>query len=254
MHDEGLKLRPAVIDLNRRPRSRPTQRPQGRARYCVRSIRAPVPNAEDTRRVAPFLGVKWIGLATLLAALGFCVSCRSLPPLPPVDLSAPGWRVQQGQALWKPRKTRPELAGELLLATNANGDSLVQFSKTPFTLATAQRVGDRWQVDLGAGDYRRSGHGQPPAGVVWFQLPRFIALSPQKPTTPLPSLSSPSEGEERVAAGRERSGPGWVRGEGHKTTADGVVRGDWHFDRVMADSWRLENHRTGETLEGGFFP
>ena len=42
-------------------------------------------------------------------------------------------------------------------------------------------------------------------------------------TTPLPSLSSPSEGEERVAdlsrrnqmeaEGQERSGPGWVHGE-----------------------------------------
>jgi len=32
-------------------------------------------------------------------------------------------------------------------------------------------------------------------------------------TTPLPSLSSPSEGEERVAAGRERSGPGSVHGQ-----------------------------------------
>lgn len=34
------------------------------------------------------------------------------------------------------------------------------------------------------------------------------------PTTPLPALSSPSEGEERVAAGRERSGRGEVQGEG----------------------------------------
>jgi len=159
-----------------------------------------------------------------------------------VDLSAPGWRVQQGQALWRPTKTRSELAGELLLATNANGNFLVQFSKTPFTLATAQRIGDEWRIELGTGDYRRSGHGRPPAGFVWFQLPRFMALFLQNPTTPLPS------------AGRERSGPGWVRGEGHKTTADGGVSGDWHFDRVTADSWRLENHRTGETLEGGFFP
>jgi hypothetical protein len=154
-----------------------------------------------------------------------------------VDLSAPGWRVQQGQALWKPTKTRPELAGELLLATNANGDFLVQFSKTPFALATAQKVGDRWQIELGAGDYRRSGPGQPPAGFVWFQLPRFMALSRQKPPS----------------AQLDPAGEGGLRGEGHKTTADGGVS-DWHFDRVTADSWRLENHRTGETLEGGFFP
>jgi hypothetical protein len=148
--------------------------------------------------------------ATLLLALLFCVSCRSLPPLPPADLSAPGWRVQQGQALWKPTKSRAELAGELLLATNANGNFFVQFAKTPFTLATVQRIDDRWQIDLGSGDYRRTGRGEPPSRFAWFQLPTALAGS---------SVSS-----------------------------------HWSFDHITTNSWRLENHRTGESLEGGFFP
>ena len=41
-------------------------------------------------------------------------------------------------------------------------------------------------------------------------------FEPLNPTTPLPSLSSPSEGEERVAAGRERSGRPKVHGEGER--------------------------------------
>ncbi len=118
--------------------------------------------------------------------------------------------MQQGQALWKPTKSRPELAGELLLATNANGNFFIQFTKTPFTLATAQRVDDRWQIEFGSGDYRRSGQGAPPVRFVWFQLPTAL-----------------------VGAG---------------------VSDNWNFDRVTTNSWRLENHRTGETLEGGFFP
>ena len=149
-------------------------------------------------------------IATLLLAAGLGVSCRSLVRWPPVDLSAPGYRVQQGQALWKPTKTRPELAGELVLAIKTNGDFFVQFTKTPFTLATAQRVGDQWQIDLGSGDYRRSGHGPPPVRFVWFQLPAALAGA-------------------------------------------GVSR-NWSFDRVTTNSWRLENHRNGEALEGGFFP
>jgi len=148
-------------------------------------------------------------LATLLLAAGLCVSCRSLPPLPPADLSTPGWRVQQGQAIWKPTKTRPELAGELLLATNRNGDFLVQLAKTPFTLATAQMVDDRWRIEFGSGDYQRGGRGEPPARFVWFQLPRALAGT--------------------------------------------NVSLDWNFERVTTNSWRLENHRTGETLEGSFF-
>jgi len=164
-------------------------------------------SAETPLRPKP---VKFGRVAVLLLAASLGVSCRSLDPLPSVDLSAPGYRMQHGQALWKPAKTRPELAGELLLATKANGDFFVQFTKTPFTLATAQRVGDQWQIDLGSGDYRRSGHGPPPVRFVWFPLPAALAGA-------------------------------------------GVSR-NWSFKRVMTNLWKLENHRTGETLEGGFFP
>ena len=151
------------------------------------------------------------GIAALLlvAASMICPGCRTLPSLPPIDLSAPDWTLQQGQAVWKPIRSRPELAGELLLATKTNGDFFVQFAKTPFTLATAQMVNGRWQIEFGAGDYQRRGAGQPPARFVWFQLP--CALS-----------------------GTEMSD-------------------HWKFERMTTNSWRLENHRTGESLEGGFF-
>src|SRR5262249_4825437 len=101
--------------------------------------------------------------------------CRSMPPLPPSDFSAPGWRVQQGQAVWKPTKQKPELAGELLLATRPNGNFFIQFTKTPFTLATARQADDRWQIDFGAGDHSWRGRGAPPARFIWFQLPRALA-------------------------------------------------------------------------------
>jgi hypothetical protein len=142
--------------------------------------------------------------------LVFCEGCRTGPPMPPADFSAPGWRVQQGQAVWKPSQNRPELAGDLLLATNLNGNFFVQFSKMPFTLATAQVSGDHWQIEFGADKYSWHGHGTPPDRFVWFQLPRAL--------------------------------PGKSLG------------GNWKFTRVENNSWRLENARTGETLEGEFFP
>jgi hypothetical protein len=148
--------------------------------------------------------------AAFLISTGFGVGCRSIPPLPPADFSAPGWRVQPGQAIWKPLKNKTELAGELLLATNANGNVFVQFSKTPFALATAQVAGDRWQIEFGAGDYQRGGRGRPPARFAWFQLPRALA------------------------------GADLPRG--------------WKFSRAEKNSWRLDNARTGEILEGTFFP
>ena len=106
-----------------------------------------------------------------------CASCRTAPPLPPADFSSPNWRVRQGQAVWKPSKNRPELAGDLLLATNANGNYVIQFSKTPFTLAAAQVADGAWQIEFGNARHSWSGRGAPPARFAWFQLPRSLAAN-----------------------------------------------------------------------------
>ena len=93
----------------------------------------------------------------------------------PVDLSAPGWRVQQGQAVWKPTRRRPELTGELLLATNVNGNVFVQFAKPPITLATARVIDGEWHLEFGSGEYSRNGTGRPPGRFAWFKLPAALA-------------------------------------------------------------------------------
>jgi len=103
-----------------------------------------------------------------------CAGCRTARPFPPADFSAPGWRVQQGQAVWKPSSSRPELAGDLLLATNVNGNFFIQFSKMPFPLATAQVSGDQWQIEFGADQYAWHGRGTPLNRFGWFQLPHAL--------------------------------------------------------------------------------
>jgi hypothetical protein len=99
-----------------------------------------------------------------------CAGCRTANPLPAADFSAPGWRVQQGQAVWKSSQNNPELAGDLLLATNVSGNCFIQFSKMPFPLVTAQISGDEWQIEFGADKYSWHGHGTPPSRFIWFQL------------------------------------------------------------------------------------
>src|SRR5476651_2782659 len=116
--------------------------------------------------------MKLRGVLLLLAAV--VTGCRTTPPLPPADFSAPGWRVQQGQAIWKPSSSRPELAGDLLLATNVNGNFFIQFSKIPFPMATAQISGDQWQIEFGASEFSWRGHGALPNRFSWFQLPRAL--------------------------------------------------------------------------------
>ena len=133
--------------------------------------------------------------------------CRTAPPLPAADFSAPGWRVQQGQAVWKPTRNRPELAGELLLATNVNGSVFVQFSKTPFPLATGQVAGESWHVEFGSGEHSWRGRGQPPTRFVWFELPRAMTganLSRdwkfQRRTNAMWRLENPRTGESLIGA------------------------------------------------------
>ncbi len=109
----------------------------------------------------------------LLALL--CLSCRTIPPLAPADLSQPGWGVRQGQAVWKPSDGRLELSGELLLATNTDGDIFVHFSKSPFPLATAQTAGPRWRIEFGSGNYTSGGIGQPSSRFGWFELAPALA-------------------------------------------------------------------------------
>ena len=118
--------------------------------------------------------------------------------------------MREGQALWRPNRSRPELAGELMVAARTNGDLFIQFAKPPFTLATAQITHCRWQIEFGQPGRAWSGHGEPPARFIWFALGRIL------------------DGKDSNR--------------------------NWRYTGDVGGAWRLENLRTGETLEGRFFP
>ena len=114
----------------------------------------------------------WLG--PLLLSVLLAGGCRTAPPLPPTDFSEPGWQVLQGQAVWQPGKKRPALAGEIVLATRTNGNFFVQFSKTPFPLATAQVKDGAWRIEFGSDRRVFTGRGAPPPRFLWFQLPQRV--------------------------------------------------------------------------------
>jgi hypothetical protein len=178
---------------------------QNRAPHFLRALPAAEIESDATPRKNLNFRRHIIAPALLALGLSLCLSCRTAQ-LPPADFSSPGWQMRQGQAVWRPTKGRPELAGDLLLAVNTNGDYFVQFSKTPFTLATAQMAAGAWRIEFGDGKHSWSGRGPPPRRFAWFQLPRALA--------------------------------------------DGIVAPPWKLTREPDQSWRLENPRTGETLEG----
>jgi hypothetical protein len=105
------------------------------------------------------LGTSWIAVA-----------CRSVAPLPPLDLGQPGWQVRQGQATWQTGRHAPEIAGELLVATGPRGEGFIQFTKTPLPFVVAQIAAGSWQIEFSAENRRYSGRGTPPSRLGWFQL------------------------------------------------------------------------------------
>jgi len=94
--------------------------------------------------------------------------------MPAADLSAPGWNVQHGQALWTPERGRPELAADLLLATNVNGSIFCQLTKTPFPLITARSTQDEWEIEYAGGAHGWHRRGRPPSRLACFVLPRAL--------------------------------------------------------------------------------
>jgi hypothetical protein len=115
-----------------------------------------------------------LGLLPLITLCG----CLTMQPLPKADLSQPGWTIRQGQAVWKPGKKSPEIAGELILATRPDGSTFAQFTKTPFPFIIAQTTTNGWQIEIPPQNRRYSSSGKPPARIVWFQLANALTGKP----------------------------------------------------------------------------
>jgi hypothetical protein len=88
----------------------------------------------------------------------------------PVNLTDPSWTVRQGQALWRPNKEAPEIAGELLVAFNHRGSAFLQFTKTPLPFVIAHRSPGKWQIESALKKKSYRGPGRPPSRISWFIL------------------------------------------------------------------------------------
>jgi len=114
-----------------------------------------------------------ISLALLLPALTGCSTLSH--PLPPVNLSEPGWTVREGQAVWTLPQGQKDIAGEVILATGPADKAFVQFSKSPFTLVVGQLDSKHWQVEFPPQNKHYAGPGTPPKRLIWLYLPRVLA-------------------------------------------------------------------------------
>jgi hypothetical protein len=121
-----------------------------------------------------FRVVLWLAMLPLL---GLVCGCHyTAKPL--FVVSGPGWHVQEGQALWRPRHGYPEIGGDLLLASHADGQCLVQFSKTPLPIVLAQTTRTNWLIQFPPQRMSFGGRGQPSTRFLWLYLPAAISDQP----------------------------------------------------------------------------
>jgi hypothetical protein len=133
---------------------------------------SPGPERAFSHHRKPLFAILGLLLLTTLSG------CLTGPPLPEVNLSEPGWTIRQGQAVWQTGRKSPEIAGELLLATRADGSTFVQFTKTPFPVATAQSTAAGWKIEFPPQNRHFAAPGKPSARIVWFQLANSVEGKP----------------------------------------------------------------------------
>ena len=110
--------------------------------------------------------VLWVAsLPIFMLSSGCQTSVKSL-----FVASGPGWHVQEGQALWRPRHGYPEIGGDVVLASHEDGRCLIQFAKTPMSLVMAQTTGTNWLIQFPPARMSFSGHRKPPTRFAWLYL------------------------------------------------------------------------------------
>jgi hypothetical protein len=112
-----------------------------------------------------------LGAFVCSVLLCFLSSCCTFSKFSIIDTSQPGWKVQQGEAIWKPGKNYSELTGEIVLAWHEDGRSSVRFSKASFPIVAAQCTATNWVIEFSSQKLRFGGMGKPSSRFGWLQLP-----------------------------------------------------------------------------------
>jgi hypothetical protein len=119
--------------------------------------------------------------STLLALVVIFAGCRTPGGAPLFTTGGPGWHIQEGQALWCPRRGFPELGGDIVMASNENGCCMIQFAKTPLTLLVAQTTRTNWMLEFPGNRMRFAGRHAPSKRFAWLYLPTALEGKPLPP-------------------------------------------------------------------------
>jgi len=132
-------------------------------------------NKSHLRPVARSPKSKLSSLGLLALCLCLLVVCGCQSPVKSLfSANGPGWQVQQGQALWRPKSGLPEFGGDLILARDTGGRTLIQFDKTPMAILSAQVTSNRWLIQFPQRNLSFSGFGAGSTHFSWLYLPAAL--------------------------------------------------------------------------------
>lgn len=106
----------------------------------------------------------------LLVLVVFTTGCRTFGDASRISTAGPGWRVLNGQAVWRPSRNRPELGGDLLVARHENGSYIFDFEKTPLPITMGHTTSTNWLIQFPAQRFSFGGKGKPPLRFTWLYL------------------------------------------------------------------------------------
>jgi hypothetical protein len=112
-------------------------------------------------------------LSSLLLSLAFFCGCQTSTQSLFIA-NGPGWHIQQGQALWRPKSSAPEFGGDLVLARDDAGRCVIQFDKTPMAILFVQTTTNRWLIRFPQRDLGFSGRGEGWTRFAWLYLPAAL--------------------------------------------------------------------------------
>jgi hypothetical protein len=123
----------------------------------------------------PAMMFKIFSLGLLLFSI---VGCQTGPPLSPVNLNEPAWKIREGQAVWTTHRGEPGIAGDLTVAIRGQQEAFAQFNKGPFQIVVAQRTSSAWSAEFPGQHKHYTGPGLPPNRLIFLLLPRLLAGEP----------------------------------------------------------------------------
>ncbi len=146
---------------------------------------------------------RWI-LLLFVALLGWglagCATTRQME-LPEPNMDTPGWEIRRGQAVWRPKTKKPEVAGDFFSGINRRLDSsFAEFNKATIPVLETRTIGGSWELGYKVRDYKRTGSGGLNPKVIWLHVPYILAGNP------------PPEGweiertEDRIVLTQDKSG------------------------------------------------